>query len=163
MKLGKLLVILGVFICFGAVNAPVQQAKAVEKSPLRLFWWPEHWQPPVFEPYLRDSKLYHDTQWNDGDWHPQEWIDEKGSIEAVVEGFYEARIITRQYVDGEMPVLEVGRRFLELSDQEKRRIASFIDYGFGVTKNAETGSFEIKMIKKDNPLGIYTKEGLQLQ
>ncbi|GJL86191.1 MAG: hypothetical protein DHS20C02_19660 [Micavibrio sp.] len=114
-------------------------------------------------PYLNDSKIPHNTQWDNDDWKPEDWIASKGSAKRVIDGFYAANIITDQYVDDDIPILEVGQGFMELSELEKRRVVMFVDHAFQVTSAAPDGMFLIHHQKSDEPLGIYTKNGLQLQ
>ena len=83
------------------------------------------------------------------------------AAKAVIDGFYSSGIVTDQYSDDDIPVLEVGQRFLELSDQDKRRVAMFIDDTFGITK--AHGLFLIYFHKHETPVGLFTSEGLQLQ
>lgn len=123
------------------------------------------WGPPSVDPvrpYLEEGKLPHNSQWEDEAWAPQDWIDARGgSAKAVIDGFYQAGIVTDQYTDDEIPVLEVGQAFLDLSDQDKRRVAMFIDDTFGITQ--QSGLFLIYFRSNDTPVGLFTKEGLQLQ
>ena len=160
MRLSNILVILAVLAGFSALLGTSYSYAA--KSGIG-FWWSGHWQNQDFKPYLNDSKIRHDSQWADDQWHPQDWIDERGSVEVVMSGFYDSRIITSQYVDDGVPVLEVGQRFVDLSDIEKRHVAAFVDYAYGVTTNAPAGLFRIQLIKRIKPLALYTKDGLQLQ
>ncbi len=116
------------------------------------------------QPYLDDSKIPHNTQWERDDWEPEDWIASKGSAKRVVDGLYAGNIITKQYEDGnDTPILEVGQGFMDLSAQDKRRVVMFVDHAFQVTSTAPDGMFYIYHQKSDEPLGLYTKQGLQLQ
>lgn len=122
------------------------------------------WGPPSVDPvrpYLEEGKIPHNSQWADDQWSPQDWIEDRGSAKAVMDGLYSSGIITDQYTEDGIPVLEVGQRFLELSDQEKRRVASFVDVVFGITR--QSGLYLIYFHKNDIPVGLFTVEGLQLQ
>ena len=126
------------------------------------------WGPPRSEyvrPYLEEAKLPHNSRWADDEWSPQDWIDSRGGNAVnVVNGFYEAGIISDQYMDDDIPVLEVGQGFLELGAQDKRRVVAFIDEVFGVTKH---GNPPVIMIyfhdRKETPVGVFNAQGLQLQ
>ena len=138
-------------------------------------WWPSHWHKQDFKPHLEDPEMPHNTQWQKGlyagsDWHPENWIKAKGSIRAVLDGFYKYNIIKSQDVDGDTPVLIVGDGFMRLSGQEKRRVAEFVDYVFQVTTTAPAGMYVLYYDRTDkwifgrgNPIGMYTEAGLQLQ
>ena len=124
------------------------------------------WGPPNTDPvrpYLEEGKIPHNSQWADDEWEPQMWIEDRGSAKAVIDGFYAAGVVTDQYIDHGMPVLEVGQTFLELSGQEKRRVAAFFDHVFRVTQTHEKGAFHIIFHKHDALVGLFGKEGLQLQ
>jgi hypothetical protein len=136
--------------------------------------WPWEWfdedQSPAFgsfQPHLKDGKTPHDVVgWQQDDqWQPQDWIDARGgSAKAVMDGFYRAQVVTGQYTDGGVPVLEVGQGFMDLSSREQRRVATFVDYAFKVTENSPEGVFYIyHLADDDNPIGVYGKDGLQLQ
>lgn len=129
--------------------------------------WQEYiWGPPNTDPvrpYLRTAKVPHNSQWADDEWSPQDWIDDRGSAEAVIDGFYAAEIITDQYDEGDTPVLEVGQRFLDLSPQEKRRVVSFFDDVFGITSGTPNGVMLIYFHNDEEHVGVFNKDGLQLQ
>jgi len=114
-------------------------------------------------PYYEDSKIPHNVQWDYEGWNPQSWIADKGSAKAVMDDLYAGKIITKQYIDDEIPILEVGDGFMDLSTREKRRVAAFVDHVFGVTKTSPNGTFIVKRAGADDPIGLYTKHGLQLQ
>ena len=125
------------------------------------------WGPPstdIVQPYLEGAKIPHNARWADDVWSPQDWIDSRnGNALAVVNGFYTAEIVTDQYFDDDVPVLEVGQGFLELGAQEKRRVVKFMDEVYGVTAFAETPVILIYFYKGDELVGVFTEEGLQLQ
>lgn len=127
------------------------------------------WGPPQSDfvrPYLEKAKLPHNSRWADDEWTPQDWIESRGgNAIAVINGFYEAGIISDQYFDDDVPVLEVGQNFLELGAKEKRRVVAFVDDVFGVTKFSQAGVILIyfQADKKDEPVGLFSAQGLQLQ
>ena len=126
------------------------------------------WGPPKSEmirPYLEEAKIPHNARWADDEWSPQDWIDSRGgNAVTVVNGLYEAGIISDQYFDDDIPVLEVGQEFLKLGAQDKRRVVAFIDEVFGVTKYANPPVIMIYFHdKKNTPVGVFNAQGLQLQ
>lgn len=140
--------------------ASAQSMKAGFSSFTKWIWGPP--DSSSVRPYLEGAKLPHNSQWADDEWTPQAWIDSRGSASAVIEGFYEAGIITDQYTDGDVPVLEVGQKFLELSGQDKRRVVAFFDDTFGISRSGQ-GVLKVVFEKGDIPVGLFTAEGLQLQ
>jgi hypothetical protein len=149
------------FVLFLQVVAMILAAgPAGAQSIGKYIWGPPNTDP--VRPYLEEAKLPHNSQWADDQWQPEDWIKARGgSAKAVIDGFYNAGIITDQYTDDDIPVLEVGNRFLELSDQDKRRVAMFVDDTFGITR--KSGLFLIYYNRHDTPVGVFTAQGLQLQ
>jgi len=116
-------------------------------------------------PYLNDGKTPHNNQWDNENWHPEYWVEDKGSVTAVMDGFYDAGIIVEQYED-EVPVLEVGRPFLQLSPLDQRHVIEFVDYAFKITEAKPHGIFYVVIDhekKGKELLGLYTVNGLQFQ
>lgn len=157
-----------IFVLFGSFEAEARP------KPWYWSWWPAHWDDQDFKPHLEDPKMPHNTQWQNGlydhdDWHPENWIRAKGSMRAVLDGFYKNDIIREQDVDDATPILVVGDGFMNLSGQEKRRVTAFIDYAFQVTNSSSVGMYSIYYHRTDNlfgrgrPIGMYTPAGLQLQ
>ncbi len=164
-----LALICSAFILFTALDAQASP------KPWYWSWWPSHWHKQDFKPYLNDPKQPHNTQWQNGlyagqDWHPENWIQAKGSIRAVLDGFYDNNVIKGQDVDNDIPVLIVGDGFMRLSGQDQRRVADFINYVFQVTTTAPAGMYSIYYDRTDKgifgrgaPIGTYTDKGLSLQ
>ena len=154
------ILIFNVFICFLAVFFSVE-GQAVERFG-KFIWGPP--KSDFVRPYLEEAKLPHNSQWADDEWSPQDWIDARGgSVIAVVNGFYSAGIIKDQYFDDDVPVLEVGQTFIDLSGQEQRRVVAFMDDVFGVTSSSKAGVIEIEFHDDNKSVGLFTKDGLQLQ
>ena len=117
------------------------------------------------QPYMNDATTPHNNQWDSENWHPEYWVEDKGSVTAVMDGFYDAGIIVEQYED-EVPVLEVGKPFLQLSPMDRRHVVEFVDYAFKITEQKPHGIFYIVIDHKKKGkelLGIYTINGLQFQ
>lgn len=161
MKIILGLQLIALLLC--PVFMPAAQAQGIKKSLSGVTKW--IWGPPTapaVQPYLEGAKLPHNSQWADDQWTPQAWIESRGSAAAVIEGFYETGIITGQYTDGNIPVLEVGQRFIDLSGQDKRRVVAFFDDTFGITRSSP-GILKVVFEKDDLPVGLFSAEGLQLQ
>ncbi len=133
-------------------------------------------QDYTVRPFLEEAKLPHNSRWADDEWSPQDWIDSRGgSVVAVVDGFYRADIVVDQYVDDDVPVLEVGQGFLDLGAQDQRRVVAFMDEVFGVTKFATPGIILVLFHRQDKSwlhgliegdterIGVFDANGLQLQ
>lgn len=127
------------------------------------------WDVPnsdVVRPYLYDYQDPHNSQWADDHWKPSDWTERQGrNAFDVVNGFYEAGIVTDQYTDGDgAAVLEVGQVFLQISDLERHRIVAFFDHVFQVTSSTVGGVIRIVFYENDEKVGLFTKDdGLQLQ
>lgn len=148
------LIALGVFVFSKPVNA-------TELWDYFIWGMPNH---DEVRPYLEEAKIPHNSQWADDEWSPQDWIDSMGGNPMnVIQGFYDAGIITDQYFDDEKPVLEVGQTFLDLGSKDKRRVVAFVDEVFGVTKFNGAGTIFILFHEDDLPIGEFNKDGLQLQ
>lgn len=144
-----------------------------EPKPTSLGWWPWHyWNLDFSKRYLEDGKTPHPSQWEFDAWTPDTWTNDRANEDAVIQGFYDTNILSRQYVDkglipilhkGEgIPVLEVGQNFLRLSDKDKRRVVAYVDSVWGITAK-EGGMFYVNYKEWNKPIGIYTKNGLQMQ
>lgn len=120
--------------------------------------------PDFSKPGLYDGKTQHLAIYEMDDWTPEVWTENRGTEKAVMDDLYIHGIITNQFFDDEVPVLEVGQHFMELSGNDKRRVAAYVDHVFGITGRSPNGMFMIQHEKYcDEPIGYYTKEGLFLQ
>ena len=157
MRILSFLLVLAVF-SLGASSQSYAGAK-----PWAWGWWSSHWQGLDFKPYLGNQKIGQRSLWDDDNWTPEAWIKDAGDEKRIIRDFYEIGIITDQNTDGDdIPVLEVGRQFIELSGLDKRRILQFVDYVFEITTSEENGMFYVFYNENDDePLGIYNKYGFQ--
>lgn len=151
------------FAIFALILAVYSLPAQASPKPWVWSWWPSHWDNQDFKPYLEDPKEPHNSQWDNDLWEPSDWYDDHASPKTTMDKLYGAGIITDQYVDDDVPVLEVGHNFMRLSGQEKRRVAAFVDHVFGITQARENGMFYVYYEVTDKPIGVYTKDGLQLQ
>jgi hypothetical protein len=121
-----------------------------------------------YRPYLDDAKTPHYSQWDADPWRPEDWGAARGSDNNVLDGLYAAGIIHEQYIERGIPVLEVGYNFMRLSDQDKIRVARFVDHAFGITATNPDAIFLIKAeslypLGFNDDIAVYTRHGLQLQ
>lgn len=157
------------------------QSQARETFTGWFFDYPYEYTPE--KPLSENGKDPHNIQWHnnlyyDQNWHPQHWVNAKGSIEAVLQGFYNSKIIiddddlhrTEDPEDMDLdPRVVVGDNFMHLSGLEKRRIAIFLDYAYGVTRPDGVGHYEVYYNRTkrfwgySDPIAVYSFGGLQLQ
>ncbi|MDB5491237.1 MAG: hypothetical protein JWO78_1086 [Micavibrio sp.] len=148
---------------FCAVLASASPAKAEPKF-LGLEWWPSHWEQTTFKPYLDQPVYPQNSQWEDKTWQPADWnAQRKGGAAELIQGFYTTGIFKRQYTDDNVPVLEVGPRFYDLSGYDKRRVLRILDEEYKITSGHENGMFTLADGRTGKPIGLYTAYGLQLQ
>lgn len=150
-------------VCF-ILSLPTS-AFAADGKPWYWSWWPSHWADLDFEkPYLDGPKIPHNSQWNKRDWTPSDWTEQRvGGADELIADFYTAGILSDQYQDDEVPVLEVGPTFFRLSGQEQRRVLAVVDDRFQITSAQENGMFYIYHYDTRKPVGIYTAQGVQFQ
>ncbi len=156
MRFSMLLVIFTVCGAFPAMASP-------KWGPLP--WIFPYWgwdQQLTTRPYLENGKTPHNSQWENDAWTPQDWIEAKGSARAVMDGLYRNHVIIDKDLDDDVPEVEVGQNFMRLSGQEKRRVAAFVDHAYKIT-NKSPGMYVLVHAASDDPVGVYTKQGLQLQ
>ena len=147
-----------------AVSFSVSSRAYADSKPVPWFWWESHWDHQDFIPYLEDGTHPHNSQWDHNGWSPEQWeAAAHGDAMAVVQGFYRADIIRRQYVDDDTPVLEVGPGFYMLGGEDKRRVTAMVDYVYGVTMSKEFGMYKLVDWRTGDMIGAYTKYGLQIQ
>ncbi len=125
-------------------------------------WWGSHWEGLDFVPY-QNGKHPHNTQWEKRGWQPEYWAVQRESGIEVVRGFYFADIVRGQYVKDEIPVLEVGPGFYNLGGEDQRRVVAMVDDVYGITNAKEFGMFNLVDWETKEPIGAYTRYGLQLQ
>lgn len=160
MRVLAILAIVGAFITLST------HAWAGAK-PLPLFWGDNHWNYQTFKPYTEDSRMSQTYRRQNDDWTPADWIAQHGSKEATLSALKSANIIkefddTNFWGNEKMPVLEVGYAFMQISNRQKRRVAKFVDYAYGVTAHSKQGAMLIEDAKARTQIGVYTKLGLQL-
>lgn len=135
-----------------------------EPKPWIWSWWESHWDGLDFEPYLENGKHPHNSQWDNTKWTPEEWAKQyENGGKDIIDGFYAADIIRDQYIDDDVPVLEVGPSFYSLGGFDKRRVAEMVDNVYGITTSKTFGMYMLVDWKTEEAIGSYTQYGLQLQ
>jgi hypothetical protein len=122
---------------------------------------PEHYE---FLPLKsnHDAQLDMPEQWAGQDWDPSMWDGKDWTPERAIKRFYVVRIFTAQYLEGKMPVVEVGPTFWKISDLDRRRTLKLL------ADNAHVFERGYKMIvlrdwsSKKN-VGEYTAKGMYLK
>ena len=126
-------------------------------------WGSENWRTADFTPYFANDKIGQRSLWDDDAWTPEAWIIDAGDEKRVMRSLYAAGILTDQSKDRDnIPVLEVGETFIQLSGVDQRRVLQFVDYVFEITTSVENGMFFVTyQPQKGEQLGVYTKHGFQ--
>lgn len=151
-------------LSLAAVGCLAGGPACAQSKPWIWSWWPSHWKDLDFKYHLEDPKQTHDYRWKGGSWRPGHWAAQRaGGGEELIHGFYKARIVTGQYEDDGVPVLEVGPGFYHLGGEDKRRVARTVDDVYGITASAENGIYMLYDWYSGEPVGIYSRNGLQLQ
>ncbi len=117
---------------------------------------------PVAPPYLEDAKHTQNTQWDRSRWKPADWEGQRVSPNALIKRFYRADVLRGQEVRHGMPVVVVGPNFYNLGGEEKRQLARTIDDLWHVT-SSQPGMYLLYDDITGASVGVYTKDGLQLQ
>ena len=160
------------FVLFGAViTAGPSQARDQTVFERWLFNFGEE---ESFDPHIHHSKVPHRIQWQNGlyhdqFWHPQNWVNAVGSVDRVMDRFYNDEFIRKVDMDCEPPYISVGDSFMRLSSYDKRRVMKFFDYANGVTGPQNPNALEIYYFRterfwgKGDPVAYYGPGGLQLR
>lgn len=147
---------------FGITFLGVQPSDSHATDFQKFFWGPPSHNDA--KPYLNEAKIPHNHKAGVDMWAPEMWAAARnGKPMDVVSGFYEADIVTDQYLDNNVPVLEVGQEFLNLSDTDKKRVIAYMDDVFGVTEYSPSKTMLIYFYRGNRSLGIVTPDGIQLQ
>ena len=146
-----------------SLSFPAAPAHA-EAKPWIWSWWPNHWKNQDFQYHLENGKHPHNSQWNKSLWTPEHWTARHdGNGERLIHDWYHAGIITGQYDEHDVPVVEVGPGFYRLGGEDKRRVAATIDHVYGITAMSDNSLFMLYDWNSKKPIGLYTRYGLQMQ
>lgn len=152
-------ILVAALLCFCLQTGTAQ----ADPKPWIFGWWPEHWKDQTFQHGIDHPTQSQTLQWRGNGWRPEDWAMQRdNNALQVVDGLYRADIIRRQYISKEIPTLEVGPGFYMLGGEDKRRVASMIDFTFGITSDELYGLYQLTDWRTRKIIGTYTREGLAL-
>lgn len=125
-----------------------------------------HWkwtQYKNFNPYLEEGKKTQNTQWDEEDWFVQDWIAQNKDGFTLINDWFRTDILREQTEKNNVPVLIVGPQFYRLSGFDKRRVVTTLDTVYGVTDKNAHPVILLQDWKTRRQIGVYTKDGLQLE
>lgn len=145
--------------------AIIGSARADSKIDGAVGWGPGHWEKDYkFQPYIEHPTQPQHQQWRRDPWQPYQWATQyDGGGQQVIDGFYTADILRKQYVKNGTAAVDVGPGFYMLSGNDKRKVAAMIDYVYGITKNDLYGLYTLYDWNNHRPIGTYTQYGLEMQ
>lgn len=129
-------------------------------------WWPGHWkwvEYKNFNSYLETGKDTQNTQWSREDWYVQDWISQNHDAFAMIDQWFKVDILREQDEADDVPLLVVGPMFYRLSGFDKRRVITTLDAVYGITDNGAHPVILLRDWKTRRQIGLYTKDGLQLE
>lgn len=133
--------------------------------------WGGHWKTEEKwqdykkgQPYLESGKESQNTQWNHKEeWFVQDWVAQHESGRELIAGFYRSDILREQTAKDGKPVLVVGPQFYRLSGYDKRRVITSVDSVYGITERGASSVILLHDWKTRRQIGVYGKDGLQLE
>lgn len=138
-----------------------------DSKPWEFGWWWGHHDKNFerqYNPYLENGKHPHNNQYFGREWYAEDWLAQYDNDLELIQGFYRADIFRAQKVDDDgAPVLVVGPNFYHLSGYDKRRVTHVLDVVYNITDGNGVQMFTLKDWRTHKPIGIYTKNGLQIQ
>lgn len=113
--------------------------------------------------YMFDGYQPHNYLYNNDEWSAQEWLKQR-SPQQLLDGFYQAGILTDQYEEDGIPAIEVGRTFMTLSSYDKVKVIKTLDAIYGVTEHHPAGTILVFYEEDDrDPVAVYSGNGVQFQ
>jgi hypothetical protein len=122
---------------------------------------PEHYE---FSPLKsnHDPQTDMPEQWAGQDWDTSKWDGKDQTPQLAIRRFYAVRIFTAQYAEHRVPVLELGPRFWQLSDLDRRRAIKLVaEHTHVFEKGAKT--IVLRDWKTKDNIGEYTPKGMYLK
>ncbi|MCB9973977.1 MAG: hypothetical protein H6854_05420 [Rhodospirillales bacterium] len=151
-------------VCAACLTSVLPSPASADPKPWIFSWGFGHFETLDFsQPYLERSKDVHDRQWDREKWSPDVWIQQSESGLDLIDGFYRAGIIMDQTVKGGVPYLHVGPNFYKLGGYDKRRVMRSVDEVYKITSLETDDMFYLYDDCKDRIIGLYTRNGLQIQ
>jgi hypothetical protein len=150
-----------------AALAPLLLAAPAKADPKPWIWsWgPSHFINQHFTPYPDDPRHPYNSQWDSQNWQPENWYETTRGKEKMklIRDYYFADILRKQTTRRGMPAVEIGPGFYQLGSQDKRRVLATIDDIYKVTSRHDNALFIVYDWRTHEPIGVYTKYGLQMQ
>ncbi len=139
-------------------------------APAQADWWPfgwssreEEWQDyKKHNPYLETGKDTQNQQWVGEDWYAQDWFSQKDP-QKLIDGFFQSDIFRKREQNKGATVLVVGPQFYRLGGFDKRRVVTTFDAAYGITSKAANPVIILRDWYTDRDIGLFTKDGLQLE
>ena len=129
-------------------------------------WWSGHdtWEKfKNYNPYLEKGKDTQNQQWAAEDWYVQDWLAQNKDAFKLIDGFYKADVLREQTDEDGVPVLVVGTNFYRLGGFDQRRILTTLDAVYGITDSGEHPVIILRDWYTKKDVGLFTKDGLQLE
>lgn len=129
-------------------------------------WWPGHWDwvnYKHFNNHLETGKDTQNQQWSEEDWYVQDWLAQNKDNLSLIEGFFKSDVFRKLDEDDGVPVLIVGTSFYHLGGLDKRRVLTTLDEVYGITAAPENRVIVLKDWHTKREIGLFTREGLQLE
>lgn len=162
-SLGLGLVTLAVLMAFPQISEArkeVHIGTSLSEKFFSGYWGDKIWEGRDFQPYLGDETVKNRILWDQDKWTPQDWAKNEREAMVVLRHFYQAGILSRQYHDDNIPVLEVGEPFMRLSHTDRGRVLQFVDYIYKVTSQPD-GMYFVRIKDVEKGLGTFNKAGFQ--
>ena len=166
MRKGLFAVKINRLICMGLLMVSMAGPAFAQAQPWPFGWWPGHWKwtsYKKFQPYLENGKHTQNQQWAAEDWYVQDWISQNKDGFTLIDGFFRSDILREQTESDNVPVLIVGPNFYRLGGLDKRRVLTTLDSVYGITAGGEHPLIILKDWNTKKEIGLFTKEGLQLE
>lgn len=124
-----------------------------------IFNKPPHYE---FTPLVSNSdpKTQHPGAWDGQDWDPAQW-NKSWTPEVAIRKFFKARIFEKQYMKGDVPVVELGPTFYKISDLDRRRTLKLLTDNAGIFTQGY-GQVALVDWSTHDVVGTYTPKGLFL-
>ncbi len=134
-----------------------RDTKGVPYYPDHMFDKPDYYE---FSPLVSNRDPHPDAGHGQG-WDPSAW-NSWWTADNTVQRFFKARIFERSYMrNGQMPVLELGPTFYELSDIDKRRTLKLVAQNDRLFQQGY-GMIELVDWYTHGIVGAYTPKGMFL-
>ncbi len=153
-------------ICIGILGLVLAQPAMAERKAWEFGWWPGHWDwtsYKKFNPYVENGKQAQSQQWAAEDWYVQDWLSQNEDNFILIDDFFKTDILRKQTSDNDVPVLIVGPQFYRLGGLDKRRVVTTLDAVYGITERGTHPVIVLKDWNTKREIGLFTKEGLQLE